>query len=290
MRTMWLLVGVLLAALVSQATTVLLVGSPEVEKRLTGLGYTVRLSTVKLYAPPAIPISITQHYLIRTADPLVDTPTAPQPSSEEESFPFIGVPVTDPYGEPIVVPAPTVMTPADLTGVDVLYVDACYAAQLAGSQDVIANFLRSGHGLVLVQPNADGPVALLPAETPLTVTSGDYDGSHSAADPIRDMILTEAGKVHPLTTGLTTQDLGQYADKVTCDGLNDAWSVLGVTGRYVGIAVAQYGNGRLVFDAGNRAPEAMAPGSDLALTRMVDWAAGGTRTTDAPTPAPAREE
>lgn len=170
----------------------------------------------------------------------------------------------------------SLLTANSLSSFDVLYVANKYAGELSDQAAVIANWVAQGNGLIVEQPNVEGPVGIMPPGLSVSVLSRSYDGSGSMPDPVRRVALTSAGLVHPVTVGLTTQDLCDNADKVLISDISPAFDILGVQATnptLVAIATSDYGAGRVVFHTGNINPLAFRPGSDLYVRQMIDWAA-----------------
>jgi hypothetical protein len=163
-----------------------------------------------------------------------------------------------------------------LNGVDVLYVATANAFRLSEHAGLIAQWVELGNGLILEQPNVEGPVAIMPPGLGVSVFSRSYDGSQSMDDPVRAILITPAGADHPITAGLSTASLTGNADRVRRADVSVNFDILGVqitNPDYVALAAATYGDGRVVFHTGNIDPLSHNPGSDQYLRQMLDWAA-----------------
>jgi hypothetical protein len=170
----------------------------------------------------------------------------------------------------------TQVTPSSLVNVDVLYTLTGTAATLSNAAGDIAAWVQQGNGLIVEQPNRTGDVVILPPTLPISVWSWLYDGTNVSADPVRDVAVTEAGLVHPVSTGLVTADICQNLDRVLRQDVHPDYEVLGVqvsNTNYVALAAATYGMGRVVFHTGLALPGTWAPGSNLYIRQMIDWAA-----------------
>jgi hypothetical protein len=161
------------------------------------------------------------------------------------------------------------VTSASLAGVDVLYVYSEGAPSLATQASAISDWVSQGNGLIVEQPNTEGPIAILPSGLGISVWSHFYD-------PVRNVAITSQGATHPITAGLTSADLCDNFDRVRLSDVAPGYAILGVQASnpsYVALAAAWYGSGRIVFHTGNASPGSMSPGSDRYLHQMIDWAA-----------------
>ena len=82
-----------------------------------------------------------------------------------------------------VLTSPSQVTASSLSNFDVLYVVSSEAGQLSGTAAVIANWVASGNGLIVEQPNVEGPVAIMPPGLNVSVFDRGYDGSSSGPNP-----------------------------------------------------------------------------------------------------------
>ncbi len=174
-----------------------------------------------------------------------------------------------------VLTSPSQVTASSLSNFDVLYVVSSEAGQLSGTAAVIANWVASGNGLIVEQPNVEGPVAIMPPGLNVSVFDRGYDGSSSGPN-LAQVGLTSAGLVHPVTAGLTPEELCGNGDKVLLSGVSPTLTILGVqvtNPSLAAIAVGNYGSGRVIFHTGNINPFSLRPGSDLYLRQMINWAA-----------------
>ena len=164
---------------------------------------------------------------------------------------------------------PAQVNASSLEDVDVLFVHSCFAPDLAGKASVIADWVAEGHGLIVEQPNQSGVVDILPPGLEISVYSDSYDS-------VRDVQITALGQTHPITLGLTSDDLASNADKVLLTDVSPAYDILGVqrtNPNYVALAASSFGNGRVVFHTGNTSPMSTDPGSNRYVKQMIDWAA-----------------
>jgi hypothetical protein len=169
---------------------------------------------------------------------------------------------------------PAQVTANSLSNFDVLYVVSSEAGELSGAAPVIASWVAAGNGLIVEQPNVEGPVAIMPPGLSVSVFDRGYDGSSSGPN-LAQVGLTSAGLVHPVTIGLTPEELSGNGDKVLLSGVSPTLTILGVqvtNPSLAAIAVGNYGAGRVIFHTGNINPFALRPGSDLYLRQMVNWA------------------
>ena len=161
---------------------------------------------------------------------------------------------------------PSTVTPENLSGVDVLFVVTGFAASLEDQASVIESYVAGGGGLVLEQPNLEGPVAILPPGLGAGVFSRWYDNLN--------VLITPDGLTHPITAGLTAADIPGNMDTVRIGDISPAYTVLAVGAanpNLVVVAAAVYGKGRVVLDTGNVHPWSLRPGSDLYLRELLDW-------------------
>jgi hypothetical protein len=172
--------------------------------------------------------------------------------------------------------SPTQVTESALLNVDVFYVHTARAPMLSNEAATISAWVNQGNGLIVEQPNQTGLVAILPPTLPISIWSKSYDGTNVGPDPVRAVVVTDVGVVHPVTTGLMTGDICENADRVLRSDVAAGYDILGVqisNANYVAVAAATYGLGRVVFHTGNTSPGAFSPGSDQYVQQMIDWAA-----------------
>ena len=165
---------------------------------------------------------------------------------------------------------PEQVSALSLVDVDVLFVHSCFAPYLASKGSVISSWVAEGHGLIVEQPNQSGNVEMLPPGLEISVFANTYDSK-------MDVQITSLGQTHPITLGLTTDDLSCNADRVLLADVSSAYDILGVqmtNPNYVALAAAFYGDGRVVFHTGNTSPTSTHPGSDQYVKQMIDWSAG----------------
>src|SRR4051812_8880603 len=93
---------------------------------------------------------------------------------------------------------PLQVTASSLSNFNVLYVVNSQSGQLSGTGPVIANWVASGHGLIVEQPNVEGPVAIMPPGLSVSVLDRGYDGSPTGPN-VAMVGLTSAGLLHPVT-------------------------------------------------------------------------------------------
>ncbi len=166
------------------------------------------------------------------------------------------------------------VTAGSLASVDTLFVHYGAAWGLVDRKNLIADWVYQGNGLIVEQPNQVGSVEIMPPGLEVSVWSDGYEGSHSGPDPQRNVELTPLGAAHPLTAGLTADDICQNMDLVLANDISSALDVLAVQTSnhdYVALAAGEYGSGRVVFETGLTAIGAYSPGSDRYMQRMVDW-------------------
>ena len=161
-----------------------------------------------------------------------------------------------------------------LASIDTLFVHTGAAGTLSSRKALIADWVYQGNGLIVEQPNQVGPVEVMPPGLDVSVWSDGYEGSHSGPDSYRSVELTQLGATHPLTAGLTADDICQNMDLVLSSDISPALDVLAVQTSnhdYVALAIGDYGSGRVVFETGQTAKGAFSPGSDRYIQQMVEW-------------------
>jgi len=135
------------------------------------------------------------------------------------------------------------------------------------SQAVIQTYVQSGHGLLIEQPNAPGPVQYAPTGFEVTIAS-EYPCGYPG-DPAWEIIVDSG---HPITSGLSNADLPGAFDSV--GSLGAGWTVLtrNQACNDPGLVVGNPGSGRVVFEAGSGGPNA-APysGSDAYWVNVFKW-------------------
>lgn len=157
----------------------------------------------------------------------------------------------------------------NLAGVDVLFVLSGSTMWIGDRAPAIRSYVESGGGLIVEQPNVEGPVDILPPELAVSVSSRAYTDL--------GVQLTPSGEVHPITAGLLPKDIPGNMDVIFVADISPAYSVLAVGAtdpNQVALVVAPYGSGRIALETGNVHPLSLSPGSDEFLCRLVDWTAG----------------
>ncbi|NLF39949.1 hypothetical protein GX586_10910 [bacterium] len=171
---------------------------------------------------------------------------------------------------------PAQITPPSLANVDVLYVTSGNTAKLSNEAATIVSWVSQGNGLIVEQPNVTGLVAILPPSLPISIWSKDYDGTNVGPDPVRNVLITPAGALHPITAGLAGSEICQNLERVLHSDVAPGYDILGVQAsntNYVAVAAATCGLGRVVFHTGNAGTNSFSPGSDTYIQQMLDWAA-----------------
>jgi hypothetical protein len=158
----------------------------------------------------------------------------------------------------------------NLADVDVLFLLSGSAMWLGDESSVIQSYVASGGGLIVEQPNFEGPVDILPPELAVSVYNRAYTDLN--------VQLTPAGQLHPMTAGLSAADIPGNMDVVFSADISPAYTVLAAGASdpaLVALAVASYGSGRVSLETGNVHPLSLSPGSDEFLQRLIDWTAAG---------------
>jgi hypothetical protein len=108
--------------------------------------------------------------------------------------------------------------PASLATYHVVYVGHSDAAKLASKASQIQTFVLNGGGLIVEQPNATGPVALLPAGFEVNITSTAYSS--------QAVSYTLAGVFHPITILLNLEHPSGNFETVPTSSLGSGWKLL----------------------------------------------------------------
>lgn len=160
---------------------------------------------------------------------------------------------------------PAALTQTMLDANDILWVALANADDVneAGKTSIIRNWISSGHGMIVEQPNQVGPVYLLPYT--FTISDIWYTGqcTRNVIDP-----------THPITNGIAPNDLPACYD--TVGSIGSEWKVLVRDGTNdPSLSVANYGNGRIIVELDNTGPGTCVCGicqTDIAIERMIKWA------------------
>jgi len=170
------------------------------------------------------------------------------------------------------------LTRTNLRNYDVLWISVNTAPSYYSSQEgEIRSWVGEDRGgLVVEQPNTNGAVTVFPSGFEVTVDDFYYPpGSQYPYYACID------DPTHPLTHGLTDSDLSGTFDSVLDTSIGSDWNILArdcVATDYIALLAGVYGSGRFVFNVHNFSPGSFVPGSDQYLRQMIDWAAGGNKT------------
>ena len=160
---------------------------------------------------------------------------------------------------------------SNLQNFDVLWISACTNPNLYSSQnsDIQTWVAQYGGGLIVNQPNITGAITVFPDSFEVSIYDTRWPGGSEA---------TIVNPSHPITNGLTDDDISHNYDWVKESDIGENWEILTVdaeTPSAVALLAGEYSNGRLVFNTNNLCAASGDPGSDTYLIQMVDWAASG---------------
>lgn len=160
--------------------------------------------------------------------------------------------------------------PLDLSSYNAIYIGYSEGNAVKALAGRFATYVQDGGGLILEQPNLEGPVEFLPAGFELWVTDVTWPGFPTSLDPAE---FTSAGAEHPILSDLTADDLSGNFDTVPIGTLGPGWMVLARSVDYphVALAAGSYGSGRVVFHTGNIGATSADQGSNMYLWQMIQW-------------------
>ena len=156
--------------------------------------------------------------------------------------------------------------------IDVIFLATGWGDQLSlppldAKKDAFHRFVQRGGGLLASQPNPFASQTCTPALLPYPIT---FHAGYDDRDPTRLNLAHD----HFITEDLADRDMPFPADPML--KLDPRYRVLAKqksTG-YPSLAVAPYGDGRVVVQTANENYAATIPISDEILRRMIVWAAG----------------
>jgi hypothetical protein len=156
--------------------------------------------------------------------------------------------------------------PASLASFQVIYIGHSSVASLSAKATQIQAFVQNGGGLIVEQPNAVGPVAILPPGFELNVSS-IFNSTQAVS-------FTLGGWFHPITLGLNTVDPSGNFETVPTSSLGSSWTMLLKANGFphAALLAGSYGSGRIIFHTGNIGTNSGDPGSNNYVKRLVDWA------------------
>ncbi|MEJ2210500.1 MAG: hypothetical protein P8129_15885, partial [Anaerolineae bacterium] len=164
--------------------------------------------------------------------------------------------------------------PADLSPYAVVYIGYDEGDAVDSLAVQFEDYVRTGGGLIVSQPNLAGQIDVYPPGFEMTVTSIAWPEYPSFPGPVE---FTSAGAVHHILNGLTPADLSGNFETVPLSTLGPGWTVLAKAVSYPNVALAagRYVNGRVVFHSGNISAAAIDQGSDAYVRQMIEWAGAG---------------
>jgi len=158
-----------------------------------------------------------------------------------------------------------------LCSYDFLFVDVPYDSTLNEFAAIIEDYISRGGGLLLCQVNIPGPVTILPAGFEIDIEDTlwpEYPEKPGPATILKD---------HPITEGLTGDDLSGNFETVPLSNIGEGWDVLAIDEDHpdlVSLLAGRYGNGKIVYFTGNVALNSIQKGSDRFLVNLVEWVSG----------------
>jgi hypothetical protein len=159
---------------------------------------------------------------------------------------------------------------------DIVYIPVGWAQSSYGDYDVLEEhaddyhtYVNEGGGLFIDQPNPYGQPGgiVTPNLLPLPITFNyQYNLNESP------LVIVDTN--HDITKNLPPEDMPYPADQLT--NVDPAYQILvkGNATNSPSLVVGQYGNGRILVQAGHPSPTAYNPFSDEIYNRMVKWVAG----------------
>ena len=156
---------------------------------------------------------------------------------------------------------------------DIVYLPVCWADGYFGNYAEIEahaadyrTYVSEGGGLFVDQPNPSVQPgdSVSPSLLPYPITF--YNPYNSGDWP---PIIVNPD--HYITSGLSREDMPGPADQITA--IDPAYEVLvrGQTTNSPSLAVAEYGQGRIVVQTANPSPSSFNPFSDEVYRRMIEW-------------------
>jgi hypothetical protein len=166
--------------------------------------------------------------------------------------------------------------PALGLGVDAVYLPSSWAesgddyALFEEHAHLFREYVAEGGALVVCQPNPYGHVAdtCSPSLLPYAATFHNW---YQNADAARVVVDAE----HPITRGLSPQDVPFPADRIVHLDPRYRTLALGGATESPSLAVAEHGLGRIVIFTCSDSRGATVPLPDRTLRRIIEWAATG---------------
>lgn len=168
---------------------------------------------------------------------------------------------------------PVDLRAAGLAPYSVLWIGATGPGVLADAQQDVEAWVRSGHGLLVHQPNATGALDYMPAGCDVLIESVWWCGVEGGVAPYTPTIVDVS---HPVTTGLLDDDLSGNFDEIGSVG--PAFVVLAenLACDRPSLLVATPDDGRVAVEDGNTSSVSARPGSDLYWIQLLTWLGAGT--------------
>jgi hypothetical protein len=130
---------------------------------------------------------------------------------------------------------------------------------------LIQAFVDMGGGLFIHQPNHAGTTDYAPLGFEATLQN-EYWCNLPEFNPAQ-----LSGVSHPVTDGLTSDDLSGAFDTVASIGAGYTVLATNPVCGDVALAVGTSGLGRVVFDTGNGDPQCLGPGTDAYWDNLLQW-------------------
>jgi hypothetical protein len=167
---------------------------------------------------------------------------------------------------------PADVNPANLLNFSVLVIAFTGPGVLGAAQADIEAYVKSGHGLLIHQPNSIGTTDYTPANFDVTINDVWWCGVPLGGGPFEATIVDGT---HPITTGLVDTDLSAAADFVGSIGPGYFLLAQNEGCADPALAAGTSGAGRVAFEDGNGSSGSIDPGSDAYWTNLFTWLGAG---------------